>query len=399
MSIDTATYRRDLKWGVGNGCEPRPPGVSPASIVVHTTNGAIGSAFEREALYLRDNNQSTPARRVSAHYLVGKNGRVAQIVPDYLTAYHAGVSVSGFGNSHSLGIECHLTPGEAWMPAQREALTALVNQLMQTYRIPRAKVETHRAVALPKGRKVDPSEWSDRDFYAWRDRLGVPPATLAPPAPSSIAYSEESKLLGVAQIAANEAAAYVVRHGSSYNAYDLLSIAVDVWTWSHQGGVNADLVWAQIIHETDWLRSWWSQRPRRNPAGIGVTGTVSRSRPSVLSRAVEGVVIPTWAKEGLLWKEGISFPSWELATRAQVGRWLLYVYPTTASVSKGTAALMAYAEAVRPLPVAARGSAQQLRQLGRVHNASGYGWADPGTDYGARLAAVANAMVQEVRNG
>lgn len=395
MNIDTVTYRRDLKWGVGNGCEPRPAGVSPSSIVIHTTNGAIGSAFEREALYLRDNNQSAPARRVSAHYLIGKTGRVAQIVPDYLAAYHAGVSVSGFGNGHSIGIECHLTPSEAWMPAQRAALTALVTTLMRTWKIPRERVETHRAIALPRGRKVDPSEWDDGPFYQWRAILGRPvTAPLTPPATGGT-YGEQSRLIGVAQITADAAAAYVVRHGSAYNAYDLRSIATDVWTWCHQGGVNADLVWAQIIHETDWLRSWWSQRPRRNPAGIGVTGTVSRNRPSVLSRVVEGVVIPTWAKEGLLWKEGVSFPSWELATRAQVGRWLLYVYSATAAVSTGTAALMTYAEAARPLPLAARGSAQLLRQLGQAHNPSGHGWAKPGTDYGAKLAAIASAMLEE----
>lgn len=398
MHIDSSTYRRDLKWGVGNGCAPRPPGISPSSLVIHTTNGAIGSAFEREALWLRDNNQDAPARRVSAHYLVGKTGRIAQIVPDYLEAWHVGVALADFANSRSIGIECHLTPGEAWMPAQRDALTWLVNTLMRTHAIPRAKVETHRAVALPKGRKVDPSEWSDRDFYAWRDRLGVP-AAPEPPSADGV-YSEHSRLLGVAQATAELAAAYVVRSGRSrYTAYDLRSIASDLWAWCKDGGANADLVWAQTLHETAWLSSWWAQRPRRNPAGIGVTGAVSRARPTVLSRVAEGVVIPTWAKEGMIWKEGISFPSWELATRAQVGRWLLYALPVGAGVASETAALMRYAEAVRPLPVAARGSAQTLRELGKAHNVSGYGWADPGTDYGAKLAAAANALVQEVRNG
>ena len=167
-SIDTTTYRRDLKWGIGNGCAPRPSGISPSSIVVHTTNGKKGSTFDAEARYLRDN--TVP---VSSHYLVGKQGQIAQIVPDYLQAYHAGATVPGYSNGQSIGIECHLTPGEAWMPAQREALTWLVESCMAQWNIARGRVDTHRAVAVPSGRKSDPAEWPDVAFYQWRDTLGL----------------------------------------------------------------------------------------------------------------------------------------------------------------------------------------------------------------------------------
>jgi hypothetical protein len=44
---------------------------------------------------------------------------------------------------------------------------------MGRYRIPASNIETHRAAALPKGRKSDPATWSQLDFAAWRQTLGA----------------------------------------------------------------------------------------------------------------------------------------------------------------------------------------------------------------------------------
>jgi hypothetical protein len=55
-----------------------------------------------------------------------------------------------------------------------ESLTWRVKQLIDLYGIPKAMIETHRAIALPHGRKVDPSDWSNADFYAWRESLYTP---------------------------------------------------------------------------------------------------------------------------------------------------------------------------------------------------------------------------------
>lgn len=166
MQIDTTTYRRDLKWGIGSGCNSRPIGVSPSSLIIHTTNGKRGSTFEAEAAFLRDNTVT-----VSAHYLIGKQGQIVQIVPDYLAAWHAGSTIPGFANAQSIGIENHLTPGENWTSAMRDALTWLSRQLMARYAISLKRVETHRKVAVPAGRKIDPSGMTDATFYVWRDAL------------------------------------------------------------------------------------------------------------------------------------------------------------------------------------------------------------------------------------
>lgn len=162
--INAADFSK-LVHPVGHGYDYRPNGVGATSIIVHTTNGNRGSSFVGEARFI----QHSPA--IGAHFLVGKGGQIAQFLPVRLRAWHAGVTLPGFYNSNSIGIECHLTPGEQWTSSQRQSLTGLVQYLVRQYGIQESRIETHRAVALPKGRKIDPSEWSDADFYAWRRRL------------------------------------------------------------------------------------------------------------------------------------------------------------------------------------------------------------------------------------
>lgn len=132
---------------------------------------------------------------------------------------------------------------------------------------------------------------------------------------------------------------------------------------------------AQMIHETGCLTAWWAERPRRNPAGIGVTG---RSAPAEPARGA-------WAWDGERWKEGCSFLSWaDHAIPAHVGRVLAYAL----APGQGTdaqQALIAQALGVRPLPARFRGAAPTWEGLnGR--------WAVPGTTYAQRIAAVAAAI-------
>ena len=144
-------------------------------------------------------------------------------------------------------------------------------------------------------------------------------------------------------------------------------------------GLDAAIVLAQLIHETGNLTSWWSQRPRRNPAGIGVTGAVWATQPRT----------GAWVKRGPLWVEGVAFPTWEQdAIPAHLGRLLAYALPA----GQGTPAqqqLIAQALAIRPLPAAFRGAATRLQGLnGR--------WAWPGLFYAQKLAALANTLVRRV---
>ena len=102
-----------------------------------------------------------------------------------------------------------------------------------------------------------------------------------------------------------------------------------------------------------------SQRPRRNFAGIGVTG-----QPGA----------------------GLSFPDLKTAVRAHSGRLLAYALPG----GTGTPAqnqLIDEALAARPLPPQLRGAATTLGGLAGT-------WAqDP--QYAVKLAAVANAIAAD----
>lgn len=166
-TIDAATYRKDTthppRWGYQSRGQ-----VLPSSIVIHTTNNRRATQFDTEAIYLRE------SAAVSAHFLIGKAGQIVQFL-DVVKwqAWHAGECLPAFSNPRSIGIEHHVSIGEAWTPEQHTACTWLVQNLMRDHRIPAGMVETHRAVARPKGRKSDPEGWDDQAFYAWR-------ATLAP---------------------------------------------------------------------------------------------------------------------------------------------------------------------------------------------------------------------------
>lgn len=166
MNIDKVTYNKTRR-GVGKGWDYRR-NASPKTLIIHTTNGNKGTYFDNEARYIYYSNV------ISAHYLVGKRGEVVQFLDPALRAWHAGaVFDARFNNNNSIGIEVHYTPGEgAWPSAMYNSLLELSRELVKTYRITNIElVERHRYVAVPKGRKIDPSGMSDAEFFAFRSKL------------------------------------------------------------------------------------------------------------------------------------------------------------------------------------------------------------------------------------
>lgn len=128
-----------------NAGERRPNYV----IIHHTTNDTA----ERALATLTD-----PARGVSAHYLIGRDGRIIYMVDELKRAWHAGDSYWGGNrdiNSSSIGIELDNNGREPFAEAQIVALLALLADLKARWGIPAANVLGHGDVA--PGRKVDPS--------------------------------------------------------------------------------------------------------------------------------------------------------------------------------------------------------------------------------------------------
>lgn len=122
-------------------------------------------------------------RKVSAHYLIGRDGRIFQLVEENLRAWHAGLSWWGGQtdmNSASIGIELDNNGSEPYPDAQIEALLALLADLRNRYQIPAANVIGHADVA--PGRKVDPGAlfpWQRLAVYGF----GLWCAAPLPPAP------------------------------------------------------------------------------------------------------------------------------------------------------------------------------------------------------------------------
>ena len=139
-------------------------------ILHHTTNGTAVQALA---------TLTDPARRVSAHYLVGRDGTVYQLVDERHRAWHAGASRWGADsdiNSASIGIELDNDGHEPYPDVQMQALLALLADLEARYGIPRENFLGHGDVA--PGRKVDPGAlfpWkllAQRGFGMWCDGVG-----------------------------------------------------------------------------------------------------------------------------------------------------------------------------------------------------------------------------------
>jgi N-acetylmuramoyl-L-alanine amidase len=121
----------------------------------------------------------------SAHYVVGRDGKVVQMVNDYLRANHAGVAKWGNEtdlNSCSLGIEIDNNGNEPYSDVQINSVISLVAMLTKKYNIPAANIIGHADIA-PK-RKIDPNKFpwkklADRGFGLWYDTvLQIPPPTF-----------------------------------------------------------------------------------------------------------------------------------------------------------------------------------------------------------------------------
>ena len=150
----------------------------PVVIVLHFTEQ---DSVQQSLDTLRSRNSGG---RVSAHYLVGDDGHIYQLVSDRDRAWHAGAgrwgSITDL-NSASIGIEIDNDGHEPYSEAQIAALLRLLDDLTTRLRIPKSQLIGHSDLAPT--RKVDPGP-----HFPWR-RLAeagygrFPQAPLAEPPP------------------------------------------------------------------------------------------------------------------------------------------------------------------------------------------------------------------------
>ena len=127
-----------------------------------------------------------PRTEVSAHYVIGRDGRVYHMLNDYLRAWHGGTARWGNTtdlNSCSIGIELDNNGTEPFAEAQITSLLYTLAALKKAYNLPAANFIGHADIA--PDRKTDPSArfpWkrlADKGFGLWYD-AGPLPSPLAP---------------------------------------------------------------------------------------------------------------------------------------------------------------------------------------------------------------------------
>lgn len=133
------------------------------TIVLHAT--VINTMAGTQRAFLDDR-----VRRVSAHYIIDRDGSTVQMVDERRVGWHAGVSElegrTGV-NEFSLGIELiNLNDGRDPYPeAQMQALVELVRDIRTRWNVPDSRIVSHAQIARPIGRKSDPLGFDFDEFF------------------------------------------------------------------------------------------------------------------------------------------------------------------------------------------------------------------------------------------
>lgn len=151
--------------------------------------------------------------QVSAHYLIGRDGKIIQMLNDYLRAWHGGIARwAGITdiNSVSLGIELDNDGLAPFTETQIESLLSLLQQLKKNYNIPTANFISHADIAPT--RKVDP-----HILFPWRKLaekgFGLMPDTvITEPVPANFDPIQALRIIGYDTIDTKAAIIAFKRH-------------------------------------------------------------------------------------------------------------------------------------------------------------------------------------------
>lgn len=157
-------------------CNSRPPGNSISLLVIHNISlppGEFGGGYVQAFFTGSLDTRLHPyfaeiaALRVSAHFLIERDGRITQFVSCLERAWHAGASSHGGCedcNDFSIGIELEGTDTEPYTDAQYQSLLDLTHGLRTAYpEITPYRITGHEFIA-PR-RKTDPGPAFDWRRY------------------------------------------------------------------------------------------------------------------------------------------------------------------------------------------------------------------------------------------
>ena len=173
MKIDHHGWLSGVRKLASPNFDRRPPGVRTDLLVIHNISlppeqfGGPGILrFFTNRLDLDEHAYYQQLRdvRVSAHFLIRRDGSIIQFVSCLRRAWHAGVS-SWQGrsrcNDFSLGIELEGSDNIAFTDSQYAALSRLTRVLQRAY--PLRSIAGHSDIA--PGRKTDPGPFFDWSRY------------------------------------------------------------------------------------------------------------------------------------------------------------------------------------------------------------------------------------------
>lgn len=198
--------------------EPRLKGLTATILVLHYT----GLPTVERALDVLSREDC----KVSSHYVVDVDGRIIQMVPEELRAWHAGISYWNGEtdiNSASIGIEIQ-NPGHdngypEFPEIQMQAIAALSRDIIERHGIEPRHVLAHSDIA--PGRKIDPGEKFDWKWLADQGvGLWVPPADIDP--------ADEGVTLGSEQAAVAEAQQLLTTYGYKTETHGVLDEATQM---------------------------------------------------------------------------------------------------------------------------------------------------------------------------
>jgi AmpD protein len=173
LAMNESGWMTGIRQVPSPNCDERPAGIAIELLVIHNISlppGEFGGPGIVELFTNRLDPGAHPdyreiaGRKVSAHFLIRRDGELIQFVPCGQRAWHAGESNwrgRSRCNDFSIGIELEGTDDVAFEHAQYDRLAELARALARTY--PGVASVGHSDIA--PGRKTDPGPCFDWARY------------------------------------------------------------------------------------------------------------------------------------------------------------------------------------------------------------------------------------------
>jgi AmpD protein len=177
LNINADGWCEGAAWQPSPNCDARPPDTAISLLLIHNISlppDQFGGPYIADLFANRLDYDAHPyfeqlrPLRVSAHFLIGRDGDVTQFVSTDARAWHAGVSTLAGRercNDFSIGIEMEGSDFRPFEDAQYSTLAKLSEALLQRYRL--TDLVGHEHVA--PGRKTDPGPYFD--WVRYRESL------------------------------------------------------------------------------------------------------------------------------------------------------------------------------------------------------------------------------------